>query len=222
MLVDTDVLIWHLRGYPQATRRLDQLGAFTLSAVSYLEVLQGMRNKAELAAVKKMLERRAATLLPMSEAITQRSIELMETLTREPRAADGRCPHCRHGPRSRATGADCQRQALLGRRGARDRSVRTLRLSPCANRSVGTVGVRILIDNGFAKVLDLRAAESPDEFRRCHSVNASRSLASRRLASFAPIKNGKVLARYLVGCRLIDIAQPTDVDRNRPLGHRKE
>ena len=23
MLVDTDVLIWHLRGYPQATQKLD-------------------------------------------------------------------------------------------------------------------------------------------------------------------------------------------------------
>ena len=81
MLVDTDVLIWHLRGYPQATRRLDELGALTLSAVSYLEVLQGIRNKAELVAVKKMLQHRAATLLPMSKAITQRAIELMESLT---------------------------------------------------------------------------------------------------------------------------------------------
>ena len=81
MLVDTDVLIWHLRGYPQATRRLDELGALTLSAVSYLEVLQGMRNKAELVAVKKMFQHRAATMLPMSEAITQRAIELMELLT---------------------------------------------------------------------------------------------------------------------------------------------
>ena len=81
MLVDTDVLIWHLRGYPQATRRLDELGALTLSAVSYLEVLQGMRNKAELAAVKKMLAHRSATLLPVSEAITQRAIELMEAIT---------------------------------------------------------------------------------------------------------------------------------------------
>jgi hypothetical protein len=25
VLVDTDVLIWHLRGYPQAARRLDSL-----------------------------------------------------------------------------------------------------------------------------------------------------------------------------------------------------
>ena len=81
MLVDTDVLIWHLLGYAQATRRLDQLNPLTLSAVSYLEVLQGMRNKAELAAVKKMLGLRRATIWPLTEAITQRAIELMELLT---------------------------------------------------------------------------------------------------------------------------------------------
>ncbi|HSV47764.1 MAG TPA: type II toxin-antitoxin system VapC family toxin [Ramlibacter sp.] len=81
MLVDTDVLIWHLRGYPQATRRLDALGSLTLSAVSYLEVLQGIRNKNELVAVKKMLERRAARVLPVTEGITQRATELMELLT---------------------------------------------------------------------------------------------------------------------------------------------
>ena len=81
MLVDTDVLIWHLLGYPQATRGLDELGALTLSAVGYLEELQGMRNKAELAAVQKMLLRRAATLLPISEAVTRRAIEFMESLT---------------------------------------------------------------------------------------------------------------------------------------------
>ena len=81
MLVDTDVLIWHLRGYAQATRYLDQLGSLTLSAVTYLEVLQGIRNKAELVAVKKMLQHRSATLLPMSEAITLHAIALMEAMT---------------------------------------------------------------------------------------------------------------------------------------------
>lgn len=81
MLVDTDVLIWHLRGYPQATRRLDELGALTLSAISWLEVLQGMRNKAELLAVKKMLDKRSARLLPVTEAITLPATELMESLT---------------------------------------------------------------------------------------------------------------------------------------------
>jgi predicted nucleic acid-binding protein len=80
-LVDTDVLIWHLRGYPQATLRLDQLLALTISAVSYLEVLQGMRNRAELIAVQKMLQRRQATMLPITEAITARATELMEAMT---------------------------------------------------------------------------------------------------------------------------------------------
>lgn len=81
MLVDTDVLIWHLRGYGQATQRLDKLGALTLSAVSYLEILQGIRNKAEWVAVKKMLARRGAIILPLTETITQRAILLMESLT---------------------------------------------------------------------------------------------------------------------------------------------
>ena len=81
VLVDTDVLIWHLRGYAQATRRLDQLPALTISAVSYLEVLQGMRNKAELVAVQKMLHKRQAAVLPITEAITQQATSLMEALT---------------------------------------------------------------------------------------------------------------------------------------------
>ncbi len=81
MLVDTDVLIWHLRGYAQATRRLDELGTLTLSSVSYLEVLQGMRNKAELHALKRMLQHRSATLLPITERITRCATELMESLT---------------------------------------------------------------------------------------------------------------------------------------------
>ena len=81
VLVDADVLMWHLRGYAQVTRRLDQLDSRVLSSVSYLELLQGMRSKAELAALKKMLERRMATLLTISEPITQRAPALMELLT---------------------------------------------------------------------------------------------------------------------------------------------
>lgn len=81
MLVDTDVLIWHLRGYPQATRRLDQLPNLTISAVTYLELLQGMRSKAELVAVQKMLQRRQTVTLPITEAITRHATELMEALT---------------------------------------------------------------------------------------------------------------------------------------------
>jgi predicted nucleic acid-binding protein len=81
MLVDTDVLIWHLRGYPQAAKCLDALHEFTLSAVSYLELLQGMRNKGELVAVQRMLGQRRAVILPLTPPITERAMALMESLT---------------------------------------------------------------------------------------------------------------------------------------------
>lgn len=80
MLVDTDVLIWHLRGYPKATQRLDQLDKLTISAVTYLELLQGMRNRAELVALQKSLAQRKAERLPITPAITERAIALMESL----------------------------------------------------------------------------------------------------------------------------------------------
>ena len=80
MLVDTDVLIWHLRGLPKATQRLDQLPNLTISAITYLELLQGMRNQAEMIAVQKSLELRHAERLPITPAITERAIDLMQHL----------------------------------------------------------------------------------------------------------------------------------------------
>ncbi len=81
MLVDTDVLIWHLRGLPKATRTLDALDQLTISAATYLELLQGFRNRAEMVAVQKSLALRNTTRLPLTPPITERAIGLMETLT---------------------------------------------------------------------------------------------------------------------------------------------
>jgi predicted nucleic acid-binding protein len=80
VLVDTDVLIWHLRGLPQATRRLDQLPILKVSAITWLELLQGFRSKAEMAAVQKSFEMRKAQRLSLTPAITERAIALMESL----------------------------------------------------------------------------------------------------------------------------------------------
>ena len=81
MLVDTDVLIWHLRGLPKATRTLDALDRLTISAVTYLELLQGFRNRAEMAAVQKSLAMRNTIRLPLTPPVTERAIALMETLS---------------------------------------------------------------------------------------------------------------------------------------------
>ena len=80
VLVDTDVLIWHLRGYSQTAQSLNRLPMLMLSAMSYLELLQGMRNKEELVAVQKMFVLRNAIILPFTPSITARATELMAAL----------------------------------------------------------------------------------------------------------------------------------------------
>lgn len=74
-------MIRHLRGYPSATRRLDQLPGMTLSAVTYLEIVQGLRDKTEFIAVQKMFALRRAVRLPLTQAITDRAVTLMESLS---------------------------------------------------------------------------------------------------------------------------------------------
>ena len=78
MLVDTDVLIWHLRGYPQATQKLDGFSALTISAVTYMELLQGLRSKAEMNALQQSLAMRHTQRLPLTPAITEQAMALME------------------------------------------------------------------------------------------------------------------------------------------------
>jgi len=79
MLIDTDVLIWYLRGHAGAAQFLDELPELRLSAVTYMELVQGCRNRQELARLKKDLNRRVAAILPVSEAISNRAAALVET-----------------------------------------------------------------------------------------------------------------------------------------------
>lgn len=79
MLVDTDVLIWYLRGHLKAAQTLDSLADLHLSAVTYMELVQGCRNKQELERLKKDLALRKVAILPISEPISQRAMVLVET-----------------------------------------------------------------------------------------------------------------------------------------------
>jgi predicted nucleic acid-binding protein len=46
MLVDTDVLVWYMRGNEKAKRVIKNLNSFSISVVTYIELVQGLRNKA--------------------------------------------------------------------------------------------------------------------------------------------------------------------------------
>jgi len=47
LIFDTNVLIWYLRGDQSARVLVKQNTPFSVSAVTYLELVQGMRNKNE-------------------------------------------------------------------------------------------------------------------------------------------------------------------------------
>jgi predicted nucleic acid-binding protein len=81
MLVDTDVMIWFLRGHSGARLRLNQLSALNISVMTWLELLQGFRNNAEKHAVQKSLHLRRAVQIPFIPAISNRAVLLMEALT---------------------------------------------------------------------------------------------------------------------------------------------
>ena len=55
MLVDTDVLIWYMRGSAKALRAIAGLDGFSMSIVTYIEVVQGLRSKAELNTLRNFL-----------------------------------------------------------------------------------------------------------------------------------------------------------------------
>lgn len=80
MLIDSDVLVWLTRGHAGAARRLHALNPWRISVVTYIELAQGCRDKAELARLKKGLAARNTELVPITPAISERASELIDTL----------------------------------------------------------------------------------------------------------------------------------------------
>lgn len=78
MLIDTDVLIWMTRGHAGAALRLQTLTPWRISAVTYMELAQGCRDKQELARVKKGLAVSQTEILPLNTAITERAMQLVD------------------------------------------------------------------------------------------------------------------------------------------------
>jgi hypothetical protein len=79
MLVDTDVLIWNLRGNKRAAKVLDGMAGLTISAVSYMELVQGLRNNTELQALRRALRFWKAEIQPIDTDASTRATYLMES-----------------------------------------------------------------------------------------------------------------------------------------------
>ena len=78
MLFDTDVLIWALRGDVNAAKVIDETESRYISAVNYMELMQGARDKTEQRQIKNFLAALEFEVLPINEAVSHRASIFIE------------------------------------------------------------------------------------------------------------------------------------------------
>ncbi|NOT13131.1 MAG: type II toxin-antitoxin system VapC family toxin [Methylococcaceae bacterium] len=78
MLIDTDLLIWYLKGNNAARQGIDRLPGFFISVVTYIELLPGLRNKQELTALRHSLRNWNTKALYISEEISAKALFYVE------------------------------------------------------------------------------------------------------------------------------------------------
>jgi len=78
MLFDTDVLIWLLRGNVEAAKTVEKCDRRHLSIVTYMELLQGSRDRREVKTIKSFLAQFAFQMAPLTENIGHRAAIYME------------------------------------------------------------------------------------------------------------------------------------------------
>ena len=78
MLIDTDVLIWYMKGNENAYKVIENSGNFFISVVTYMELVQGMRNKNELNTLRRALHAWNTKILYISEEISIKAMFFVE------------------------------------------------------------------------------------------------------------------------------------------------
>ena len=78
MLIDTDVIIWYMRGNDKARDYLDSNPRFHISVITYMELVQEMRNKQELRALRRALRNWKAEIIYVNEEISSKAMFYVE------------------------------------------------------------------------------------------------------------------------------------------------
>ena len=76
-LVDTDVFIWYLRGNEKAKELFHRID-FAISSVTYMELIQGMRDKKELKLLQKMISSWGIKVIYIDEDISAKALFYMQ------------------------------------------------------------------------------------------------------------------------------------------------
>jgi predicted nucleic acid-binding protein len=74
LIIDTDVLIWYLRGNEKAKKVVESNIPFSISAVTYMELIQGMRNKEEFKIFQKQINKWNIDIIQIDKEISSRAV----------------------------------------------------------------------------------------------------------------------------------------------------
>ena len=77
-LIDTDIIIWYLRGNQKAYDLIHSIGEFCISSITYMELVQGMRNKDELRILQKTLRQWNVKTIYVNEEISAKALFFVE------------------------------------------------------------------------------------------------------------------------------------------------
>ncbi|GAB6276397.1 MAG: type II toxin-antitoxin system VapC family toxin [Rectinema sp.] len=74
MIIDTDVLIWYLRGNEKAKKVVEDAVPFSMSAITYMELIQGMNDKEEYRRFQKQMQRWNTDIIHIDNDISSRAV----------------------------------------------------------------------------------------------------------------------------------------------------
>jgi predicted nucleic acid-binding protein len=78
VLIDTDVLIWYLKGNENAQKIVSANIPFKISVMTYIELIQGMKNKKELKILQNFVKKWSIEITQINENISSRAMFLVE------------------------------------------------------------------------------------------------------------------------------------------------
>lgn len=78
MIFDTDVLIWELRGNQKAKDLIHSNIPFSISVVTYIEIIQGMRDKKEMNSFIEQLSNWNVDVIQINNDISTRAMIFIE------------------------------------------------------------------------------------------------------------------------------------------------
>jgi len=74
LIIDTDVLVWYLRGNERSRIVVEGNIPFSISVITYMELMQGMKNKDEMKAFKRQIHKWNVDIIQIDAEISSRAM----------------------------------------------------------------------------------------------------------------------------------------------------